>query len=760
MGSNDVSAWDVFFIDIDLATEAKPDRPATTAEALDFLTTQLPIKPTLITESGSGGVHAFFSLDSAFNFAVPASIERLRSIAEGFQEWVHAQAKQHRGWRAFDNVADLARTHRCAFTENIKPGVKRMCRPIWASDSYYDLEEIEELAIEGLHAADQRRSAAKQAAAGGSDICSDTLDQIDEVWWIAAKERARKKLMGDVDELEPNPAAVHSGCAFVRYAYDFADTLPEPEWFAALTILGRTYGGDVVAHDVSRSHPGYSKENTDAKLTKVLEKGGPASCDHIQNGLGFNGCATCPFKGRINSPINLGSRTADQVKLLQRTAYIASTNEIVELNDPTAGFDLASFANLNAERRFLANADRALLTDKLMSKAHARAYRPDLLHGVVRDQRGTPIFNWYEAPLFTASPGPTDRFFEHLNYLIADPRERDVLIKYLAHLVQKPWVKIRWSIGLVGNQRTGKNWVAENLAKMLLGPRNVNVVIGSRLGDRFDWPMAGGVLLTVDEVEIEDRREVYERLKTLCTQDERGFERKGRDVENLPTPKGVIFISNHKNAFHLPADDGRFFIIETADDKHPDGASYYRSLFELTPEFVSGVREALMSIDLSGFDCNTLPFDTKGKSRMVENSKSELLMVVQECVNERHGPFRREIVSMEDIRAFLRDRLKGKDLSEKRLVEALIAAGLTREPHGRQVRLNDGPHVSSRVRLWFTRAGKTFDHLDAVGLRDEYYAQRKPNWNPEDEREHDTGKCAVSNDNRIGPPNTMFEADQ
>src|SRR5690606_6620953 len=41
MGSDDVSAWDVFFVDIDLATAAKPNRPASTAEAVEFLTMQL-----------------------------------------------------------------------------------------------------------------------------------------------------------------------------------------------------------------------------------------------------------------------------------------------------------------------------------------------------------------------------------------------------------------------------------------------------------------------------------------------------------------------------------------------------------------------------------------------------------------------------------------------------------------------------------------------------------------------------------------------
>src|SRR5690606_22821980 len=164
-----------------------------------------------------------------------------------FEDWVHAEAEKHRGWRALDSVSDLARTHRCAFTLNIKPGVHRLCRPIWASDAYYDLDLIEELAIEGIRAAVPRSDAIKQAAARDAVMSPETLEQLDEAWWIETNERARRKLKTEeVEDVAANPAAIHAGCAFIRHAYDFADTLSEPEWFAALTILGRTFGGDIV----------------------------------------------------------------------------------------------------------------------------------------------------------------------------------------------------------------------------------------------------------------------------------------------------------------------------------------------------------------------------------------------------------------------------------------------------------------------------------------------------------------------------------
>ncbi len=752
MVADDVTAWDCFFIDLDLKSVKKPYCPETTQEIVDFLIHDLPVQPTLIADSGSGGVHAYFSLASPFFLALPTSRGRLEYTTKGFEKLVHGLANAKRGWRGFDSVADVGRVHRCFYTLNIKPGVERLCRPIWASDAYHDFDDIEQLALDGM----ERFAAGLEAMRGEAPpertvTFLDRLAAIDEAWWEDAKERKGKKLKPGDEELLPNPAAIVEGCAFARRAYDYADVLPEPEWFAALTIFARTFGGEIVAHDASAPHPGYTKEATDKKIANVLksEKGGPVSCAHIEHSLSFDGCAGCPFRGRIKSPINLGERTAHQVNLLKRTAYVAHTNEMIDLRHTMLdGLEPASFGLAHLHEHFLSSPHHALLADPLFYKAYARTYRPDKPTGVMKDERGVLMLNYYEAPTFSADAGSPQAFFDHIDYLVPNERDRGVLIHYLAHLVQKPHQKIRWSIGLVGAQRTGKNWLVDNLMRKLLGVSNVNVVIGSRLGDRFDGAMAGGVLLTVDEVEINGKAEVYERLKTIITQESRQFERKNKNLEELPTPRGVIFISNHTHAFFLPKGDGRFFVIDTVDHQHPAGASYYGPLFDLPPEFVAGVRQALMAIDLSGFNPSTLPYDTDAKNRMVENSKSDLANIVQECLDERQGPFRREVVLFEEIRDFISKRMRGRDLSDKRLRDALHAAGMLRDPENRQVRISIEDVAGDRFRLWFVRDVEKYAGLSPKRLADEYYAQRKYNWRCSDEPKDGGGEAdRATNDN-------------
>jgi putative DNA primase/helicase len=74
-------------------------------------------------------------------------------------------------------------------------------------------------------------------------------------------------------------------CAWFHHCRDDAQTLPEPEWYALLSILGRCENGEALAHEWSRVYPGYTPEETAAKLTHALESAGPRTCQNIRHDL-------------------------------------------------------------------------------------------------------------------------------------------------------------------------------------------------------------------------------------------------------------------------------------------------------------------------------------------------------------------------------------------------------------------------------------------------------------------------------------------
>lgn len=94
---------------------------------------------------------------------------------------------------------------------------------------------------------------------------------------------------------------IESRCAFMARARDMAATLPEPEWYAALSVWARCRGGDTLAHERSQPHPGYSPPDTDAKLERAKAVG-PATCAYVRTIS--PACAGCALQ--VTSPVLLG----------------------------------------------------------------------------------------------------------------------------------------------------------------------------------------------------------------------------------------------------------------------------------------------------------------------------------------------------------------------------------------------------------------------------------------------------------------------
>jgi hypothetical protein len=89
-------------------------------------------------------------------------------------------------------------------------------------------------------------------------------------------------------------------CAFIRHCRDDAATLTEPEWYAMVSNVVRCIDGQAAVHQLSAPYPGYSTQETEAKIMHALQDTGPHTCAHIQS-LGFPGCPSggCGVKAPI-----------------------------------------------------------------------------------------------------------------------------------------------------------------------------------------------------------------------------------------------------------------------------------------------------------------------------------------------------------------------------------------------------------------------------------------------------------------------------
>jgi len=97
-----------------------------------------------------------------------------------------------------------------------------------------------------------------------------------------------------------------SGCAQITYAAAHQDEVDEPLWRAALSIAKFCTDGEKAAHIISRDHPEYSHDRTEAKLEGIA---GPFHCTTFED-IRPEGCEGCPLWGKITSPIQLGAEVA------------------------------------------------------------------------------------------------------------------------------------------------------------------------------------------------------------------------------------------------------------------------------------------------------------------------------------------------------------------------------------------------------------------------------------------------------------------
>lgn len=245
-----------------------------TPDELQRFVSQLPGPPTLIINS-SGGLHLYWLFKEVWLLDTPQEQQRAAILLERLQRTLQAWAAQD-GWK-IDSTHDLARVLRPAGTFNHKTGQPLDVTCQSSNGPRYDPSELEQ--------ADWMEDMAPTA------IASTPMPGI-------AGQASGVFAAG---ELQP----VVDGCGWLRHCWDEAARLPEPEWYAMLGIVGRCAHGEVLIHDWSKPHPGYTAAETAAKLAHALQHG-PATCASIEATKGGTPyCQVCPVHGHIASPLVL-----------------------------------------------------------------------------------------------------------------------------------------------------------------------------------------------------------------------------------------------------------------------------------------------------------------------------------------------------------------------------------------------------------------------------------------------------------------------
>lgn len=624
-------------LDIDLAkgVHAAKNLPENEEQALKLLEEAGLPEPTLIIHSG-GGIYPIWQLQRPLLLKTSEDRSRVQRLWSAWNEQACSVWKRH-GLK-LDTIAELARVLRVPGTFNPKT---KPAKPVYildgASCRTWTLEQLEGVV------------AARIA------VSSDSLPRSGEQ---ALGDVLRQEMMSGDEDASKDAAgalALVTACRFLRSCDEGSDHLTEPQWKDAADILAHIPQGQRYFHLMSARDLRYDYREAQAKLDHAA-KFPPKLCQTIA--AKNSECEGCLFReGKvIRSPVAL-AKTDSGLAALQ-AKYVLDTKSGLFF-DTSIGRDKTRDDFDRSYTRDIQKNRSASIAFR-NSRVSCLADEHDFLVGnedLIVEENGIRKLNTWKDGGVIAAEGDASLWLDHLRYLLPDDKERRWLLQYLAHLVQWPAVKIKAAILLQSKQGVGKNILVRAIKRMF-HENDVREVYGGILGDRWQAELGNVRLLALDELQIDELKTAYNRLKRWATEEIQSVERKGVDAFNVRTPRGMIIMTNSDKPMAIEHDDRRLFVCKVEAPKRED--SYYRHLREVgySDESIAAFKHYLLNFDLSDFDANAEPPRTGAKEELIRASAPVLEQVIVDLRETGSAPFNRPVYLAEDVADAVEERMR------------------------------------------------------------------------------------------------------
>jgi len=190
----------------------------------------------------------------------------------------------------------------------------------------------------------------------------------------------------------------------------------------------------------------------------------------------------------------------------------------------------------------------------------------------VEDDLGRMGINSYIPPKVKIKEGDVSRFLNHIGVMIPDKNDQKIFLDYMAHCIKYPGHKIQWAPMLQSAEGIGKG-IFYDIMKHCLGSPYVYKPKAPELassGSKFNGWMASKLAIIVDEIKVDERRELIEILKPMITDRMVEVQSKGSDQKMEDNTANWMFFSNYKDAIPLKKNGRRYAIfyssLQTAKD--------------------------------------------------------------------------------------------------------------------------------------------------------------------------------------------------
>lgn len=193
--------------------------------------------------------------------------------------------------------------------------------------------------------------------------------------------------------------------------------------------------------------------------------------------------------------------------------------------------------------------------------------------------------------------GSCEKFLDHvrINICAGDKKQYDLLIAWLADLVQNPTKTPGTAVVLRGCQGTGKSIFARVIGALFF--QHFLYVSDSRhFMGRFNAHLKDCIVLFADEAFMVGGKSNETILKMLITEDNICIERQGYDTEIVPNHVHIIMSVNTDWVVPTAFDDRRFLVFDVADNRCKDTDYFAAIISELNTGGYAALEQHLRSV--------------------------------------------------------------------------------------------------------------------------------------------------------------------
>lgn len=230
----------------------------------------------------------------------------------------------------------------------------------------------------------------------------------------------------------------------------------------------------------------------------------------------------------------------------------------------------------------------------------------------------------------------------HFSKLIGDQRELNLLLSWLAYIVQTR-DRVNWAVVMQGATGIGKTFIGDMMGR-LVGARNVSPITPDvALKTAHNTWACGKLLAYVEEIRIagQNRYEVLDKFKTAVTNEMLDINPKTLPMYTTPNTQSYVFMTNHRDALPIDNGDRRYFIIVSPLQKGEErlaagmNETYFDRLYEAINLSAGAIRGWLLSYELhEEFKPKGRAPMSEGREKMIAATKSDDIELLEDLIEQ------------------------------------------------------------------------------------------------------------------------------